>query len=230
VKLKNSKVTAMRKTLICIDRDGTLIHDEKYHLFLGKDNDWPSKVRILPGVIEGLKKLRTIPDSSIYMITNQPGVAILDYPLLTLERAHEVCRYVSNEIKEMGAVIDGYFLCPHATPEYVSKKPGVNFEAKLVHDCKCLKPALGMVFDALKSENITVDNANIYVIGDRASDALTALNINGFGILIPFENQPGEQEKVRRFSDQTHILVVANMIEAAGFIADREARDGRFKA
>jgi len=136
----------VKKTLICIDRDGTLIHDEKYHLFLGKDNDWPSKARILPGVIDGLKKLRNIPGSSIYMITNQPGVAIRDYPLLTVEKAHEVCRYVVNKIREMGTVIDGYFLCPHATPEYVSKKPGVNFDAKLVHECKCLKPAMGMVF------------------------------------------------------------------------------------
>jgi|GEM_PF-6639616 histidinol phosphatase-like enzyme len=36
----------MIKTLICIDRDGTLIHDEKSHLFLGRDNDWASKVQM----------------------------------------------------------------------------------------------------------------------------------------------------------------------------------------
>ena len=220
----------MKKTLICIDRDGTLIHDEKYHLFLGKDNDWPSKVRILPGVIDGLKKLRNIPGSSIYMITNQPGVAIRDYPLLTVEKAHEVCRYVVNKIREMGAVIDGYFLCPHATPEYVSKKPGVNFDAKLVHECKCLKPAMGMVFPALTIENITTDNANIYVIGDRASDVLTALNINGFGILILFDNEPGEEEKVKRLDDQRRIYIARNMIEAAEFISTRETRIRRCEA
>jgi len=220
----------MRKTLICIDRDGTLIHDEKYHLFLGKDNDWPSKVKILPGVIEGLKKLRNIPDSSIYMITNQPGVAILDYPLLTLERAHEVCRYVVSKVGEMGAILNGYFMCPHATPEYVRKKPEMNFDAKLVHDCKCLKPALGMIFDALRSENITADNADVYVIGDRASDVLTALNINGFGIFIPFENQPGEEEKVRRLGDQRRIYIARNMIEAAEFIFNREGHSRRYEA
>lgn len=213
----------MKKTLLCIDRDGTLIHDEKNHLFLGKNNDWPSKVRILPGLIDGLKKLRNIPYSSIYMITNQPGVAIRDYPLLTVEKAHEVCRYVVNKIKAMGAIIDGYFLCPHATPEYVSRKPGVNFDPQLVHNCKCLKPALGMVFDALAAENIIADSANIYVIGDRASDLLTALNINGFGILIPFKNEPGEEEKVRELDDQRHIYIARNMIDAAEFISKREA-------
>jgi histidinol-phosphate phosphatase family protein len=218
----------MRKTLICIDRDGTLIHDERYHLFLGKDNDWPSKVRILPAVIDGLKRLANITNVSIYMITNQPGVAIKDYPLLTLGKAHEVCRYVVKKIEEMGAIIHGYFLCPHATPEYASKKPGVNFDSQLVHDCKCLKPALGMVFDALAAENITADGANVYVIGDRASDVLTALNINGFGILIPFVNEPGEEEKVRRLDDQRHIFVARNMIKAAGFIYEREARARKF--
>jgi histidinol-phosphate phosphatase family protein len=212
----------MRKTLICVDRDGTLIHDEKAHLFLGKDNDWRSKVKILPGVIEGLRRLAGIPNASIYMITNQPGVAISDYPLLTIQKAHEVCKYVVQKIMEMGAVIHGYFLCPHATPEYVSKKPGVNFDHQLVHDCKCLKPSLGMVFDALAAEGVTTDNSNVYVIGDRASDVQTALNINGFGILIPFENEPGEEEKVKKLRDQRHICIANNMNEAADFIYERE--------
>lgn len=207
-----------------------MIHDERYHLFLGKANDWRSKVSILPGVVDGIKKLRNIPDSSIYMITNQPGVAIRDYPLLTLERAHEVCSYVVNKIREAGAVIDGYFLCPHATPEYAAKKPGVNFDAEFVHECKCLKPSLGMVFDALAAENITPDNADVYVIGDRASDVLTALNIDGFGVLIPFNNEPDETEKIRKMDDQRQIYIAKDMIEAAEFISNREARGGRIKA
>lgn len=211
-----------KKTIICIDRDGTLINDEKEHLFLGRDDDWKSKIRILPHVIDGLKRLRSIPNSTIYMITNQPGVAISDFPLLTLERAHEVCTYVVEKIKSMGAHIDGYFLCPHANPEYVEKKLGINFDEKLVHDCKCFKPGLGMVFDALKAENITQENAKVYVIGDRASDVQTALNINGIGILIPFENQPGEDEKVKKLEDQTHIHIAHDLLNAAEFVVARE--------
>ena len=214
----------MKQTLICIDRDGTLIYDEKDHLFLGKDPDWPSKIKILPGVVEGLKKLKKIPNASLYMITNQPGVAILDYPLLTVEKAHEVCRHVLDRIKALGVPMDGYFLCPHADSEYVSKKPGFRFDPALVHNCSCLKPSLDLVLDALKAENITADNANVYVIGDRASDVLTALNIDGFGVLIPFENEPGEEEKVRRLDDQRHVFVAENMIEAAAIICDREVR------
>ena len=42
----------MKKTIVCIDRDGTLINDEKF--YLGRDDDWQTKVAILPGVIDGL--------------------------------------------------------------------------------------------------------------------------------------------------------------------------------
>jgi histidinol-phosphate phosphatase family protein len=213
-----------KKTIICIDRDGTLINDEKDHLFLGRNHEWKSKVQILPYVIDGLKLLRTIPNSAIYMITNQPGVAISDYPLLTIDKAHEVCTYVVKTIQSMGARIDGYFLCPHSTPEYVKKKPGVNFDADLVHECECLKPALGMVFDSLKAGNVTPDNAYVYVIGDRASDIQTALNTSGVGILIPFKNEPGEDQKVKTLEDQTHIYIAQNLLYAAQFILETQER------
>ncbi len=212
----------MKKTIICIDRDGTLINDTKAHLFLGKDNDWKTKVEILPYVIDGLKLLRDIPDSGIYMIINQAGVAIADYPLLTIEKAHEVCRYVVDRIRSMGPQIDGYFLCPHATPEYARKKPGITFDESLVHNCKCLKPALGMVFDALEAENIAPEDANVYVIGDRATDVQTALNIGGFGILIPFQNEPGEDKKIKRLDHQTNVYIAQNLLKAAEHIISRE--------
>ena len=90
------------KTLICIDRDGTLIYDKKEHLYLGRDNDWRAQVKVLPYVPEGMRVLKAIPGAAVYMVTNQPGVAITDFPLLTLERAHEVCRHVVEKIKDMG--------------------------------------------------------------------------------------------------------------------------------
>jgi len=213
----------MKKTIICIDRDGTLVYDSKDHLFLGKDDGWESEVKLLPHVIDGLKALNKIPDSVIYMITNQSGVAISDFRLLTLERAHEVCRYVVSKIRNMGAHIDGYFLCPHATPDYVKTKPGMYFDKRFVHDnCGCLKPALGMVFNVLKVVDITLENADIYVVGDRATDVQTALNINGIGVLIPFENEPGEEEKVRKLADQAHVQINADLLKAAEWVIDRK--------
>jgi histidinol phosphatase-like enzyme len=51
----------MKKTIVCIDRDGTLIYDEKDHLYLGRDDDWKSKVKMLPYIIDGLTLLMTTP-------------------------------------------------------------------------------------------------------------------------------------------------------------------------
>jgi len=219
--LKLSKVNMIKKTIVCIDRDGTLIHDTKEHLFLGRDNEWREKIRILPHVVEGLRLLNTIPDVGIYMITNQAGVAISDYPLLTEARAHEVCQYVLAALKGRGGLLHGYFLCPHATPEYASRKPAIKFHSHLVHDCHCLKPALGMVFNVLKAEGVTSDNADIFVIGDRASDVRTALNIGGTGIFIPFANEPGESDKVSKMDRQNQIHVAQDMLAAAEHIVSR---------
>ena len=99
----------MKKILVCLDRDGTVIYDNKYRL--GRTYDWKTKIKILSTVIKGLKLLRIIPNVAIYVITNQPGVAIKNFPLLTLDRAHEVNQYILTQIKKIGGQIDGHFLC-----------------------------------------------------------------------------------------------------------------------
>ena len=211
----------MKKPIICIDRDGTLIHDTREHLFLGKDDEWEQKVEILPMAIEGLQLLNTIPDAGIYMITNQGGVAISDFPLLSEDRAHLVCLHVLEKLEERDAMVHDYFLCPHATPEYVASRPNYKFHPHLVHECTCLKPDLGMVFNALKAEGITAENAEIFVIGDRASDVQTAININGTGILIPFVNEPDEKEKVKKLAQTDQVHIADDLYAAAKFIHSR---------
>jgi histidinol phosphatase-like enzyme len=91
-----------------------------------------------------------------------------------------------------------------------------------VHECKRLKPAFGIVFDALRAESITPDDANVYVIRDRATDVQVGLNMNGIGVLVPFENEPGEDEKVKKLKGQTRIHIAHDLLDAAGFIVARE--------
>ncbi|MEJ2192316.1 MAG: HAD-IIIA family hydrolase [Nitrospirota bacterium] len=210
-----------KKPVVCLDRDGTLIYDTREHLYLGHDEDWRGRVRLLPKVVEGVKLLRTIPEVALYMVTNQPGVAIRDFPRLTRERAHEVCRYVLEALRERGAPLDGYFLCPHASPEYVREYPQYGFREELVCRCACIKPALGMVFDALASEGLSLKEARLAVIGDRATDVETALRAGGTGILIPFINQPGEDEKVKGLTPRGRVHIAPDMQEAARFLLSR---------
>ncbi|MBI4015034.1 MAG: HAD-IIIA family hydrolase [Candidatus Aenigmarchaeota archaeon] len=198
--------------LVCIDRDGTINSDDKY--YLGSADGWERKIRILPGVVEGLRKLKKA-GALIYIISNQSGVAMKSLPLLTEKRAREVCEFMMKILEERGAKIDGYKICIHVSKDYADKHSEIEFDAALVKACDCRKPATGMIREILKERKI--GNARIYVIGDRVSDVEAALNAHGTGILIPSEGVPGEDEKVKALENRS-ALVMKSMEEAADFI------------
>ena len=69
--------------------------------------------------------------------------------------------------------------------------------AYIEKECKCFKPNTGMIEEALTKKKLDKKNTHIYVIGDRENDILTALNAKGVGILVPFEKNLEELEKVK---------------------------------
>ena len=209
----------MKKILIFVDRDGTLIYDKKYHL--GSQKNWRSKIKLLPHVIRGLKLLNKNLNASIYMITNQPGVAVKNFPLLTLEKAHKVSLYVMKLLKKKGVFLKGYDVCGKAHPSYAENHPKFEFDKKLIGNFSCIKPKPGMIKTILKDEKLNNKQIEIYVIGDRASDVETALRAKGCGILVPFKNQPREKEKVEKIKDK---YMAKNFLDAAKFIIERESQ------
>ena len=178
-----------KNILICIDRDGTMIYDGgSYHL--GKQENWKELIKFLNGVNQGIKELREINKVKIYMITNQPGPAIKEFPLLDEKKAIEVCEYIMKLLKEKRIELDGYELCGKASSDYVKKrKDRYTFNKKLVGDFSCVKPKPGMVYNALKKEGWNKEDTKIYVIGDRLSDVQCANNAGGYGIFVPFSNK-----------------------------------------
>ena len=85
----------------------------------------------MPHVISGLKLLRKkLPKAKIYMVTNQSGIAIKNFPLLTPKKATIVCDYVLEQLKKRGAKLDGYEFCGYVTPDYVKRKPNFKFNKK----------------------------------------------------------------------------------------------------
>ena len=183
-----------KNILICIDRDGTLSYDMRYHL--GHTNSWKRKIRFLDNIVPGIKKLRKIKNVKIYMVTNQTGVAIKDFKLLTLQRAHQVCQHIMDKLKDKGAELDGYEICGKADFAYTKKRSQYKFDKKLVGNFKCVKPRPGMVYSALKKEGWTKENTKIYFIGDRLTDVQCGINSGGYGILVPFPNRLEEPFKV----------------------------------
>lgn len=208
------------KVLICLDRDGTLIHDNKY--FLGKTKNWKKKIKFLPKVVEGLKTLNKVPNSILYIISNQTGIAIKDFPFLTETQANKVTRHIIMELKKRGARIDGFAHCPHVPQSYVKKHPNRSYERKFVCNCNCIKPKTGMISKALQEFKLKKSKTKIYVIGNRLSDVKTALNIGGFGILVPFKNEPGHIGKVKKLKSRNK-FVAKDFIGAAKFILRRES-------
>lgn len=76
-----------------------------------------------------------------------------------------------------------------------------------------------MIFDALRSEGVTPGSVSVYMIGDRATGVRTALNMGGTGILVPFENQQGENQEVNKIKNQSRVYIAKNLLDAAEFIA-----------
>jgi len=126
-----------------------------------------------------------------------------------------------KKLKSKGIKIDGYEFCGKAPPKYVKFRSEFSFDKKLVGDFDCIKPKPGMIKSILKKERLKSKNTEIYVIGDRASDLETAHNVNGFGILVPFVNQPGQNAKVRKLKNKNK-YIAKNFLEAVKFIVKKE--------
>jgi len=194
-----------------------LIYDDRYHL--GKRKDWKSNVKVMPGVGSGLKKLTGFTQ---YIITNQPGIARKDFPLLTAGKAREVCEYVVKQVNKKGGSIKRCFICPHPSPKYVRKHGLVKFKKKLVCNCKCMKPKPGMIRDALKAEKLKLKDVKIYVVGDRTSDVLAGINAGGFGIYVPFQKVEQEMVKFRKVKSKRKYLA-KSFSDAVKFILRKES-------
>jgi len=211
----------MKKVLIFVDRDGTVIYDDKYHL--GHQKNWKKKIKIMPQAVAAIKKFNNA-GMDVYMITNQPGIAVKDFKLLTYERANEVCSKVIRILNRKGARIKGFFVCGHASPAEVKKHPDRKFDKKLVHArCKCRKPAIGMIREALLREELKLSEAKIYVLGDRASDVRTGINAKGIGILVQLVNRPNEPAVVKKIKGKRK-YVAKDFLDAANYIIKKEKK------
>jgi D-glycero-D-manno-heptose 1,7-bisphosphate phosphatase len=128
-----------------IDRDGTIMEDTDYC------SD-PKDVRIFPGVVEALRRLKSL-GFKIIIITNQSGIG---RGVFTLEQYRAV---ESEVLRQLGdGLIDATYYCPDA--------PGQHSD--------CRKPAPGMVVQATRDHHI--DLSRSFLIGDKEIDVQCAHN------------------------------------------------------
>jgi histidinol phosphatase-like enzyme len=205
-----------QNTLICLDRDDTILYDNKK--YPGSTKDWKKKIRFLPSVIKGLKILSQLPNTKLYITTNQSGIPIKELPLLTMKRAREVDKHIISLLKKKGINIASHFISGHVTPRHVRAHPQFTFHKHLVKNTADIKPRPGLIKKALHHSKFPKNKTNIYIIGDRASDVQTALNISGFGILVPFSRTSEEKTKTKKLKGKNK-HIAKDFLAAARWIA-----------
>jgi histidinol-phosphate phosphatase family protein len=141
--------------LVLADRDGTLIEEGEYL------SD-PKGVKLLPGAVPGLKKLKRA-GFRVVVVSNQSGVG---RGLMTMTQLKRVNRRFLQLLNEKKVLLDGVYWCPH--------RPSAR--------CACRKPRLGMVKRAAR--DLRVSWKRSISVGDRPSDVQLGQKTGGKGVLV----------------------------------------------
>lgn len=140
-----------------LDRDGTLIAEpEDFQV------DDLAKVRLLPGVIPALIRLRDA-GFRLVLVSNQDGLGTDSFPAQDFQAVHD---FVLDLFSSQGVEFDEEFICPH-------------FEAE---NCDCRKPRTGLLTRYLAANSIDLERS--CVVGDRETDLVLARNIGVRGFLL----------------------------------------------
>ncbi len=142
-----------------LDRDGTLIdfhRDAELGAVVSAFH--PDQIRLLPGVIEGLRALAHA-GFTLAIATNQPGAAKGQIPWAAIARTNEA---LVARLGREGIAIAEVAVCAHH-PE-----GGPGGDAALVRACECRKPAPGLLVALTRS--LDLDVAQSWMIGDTDAD------------------------------------------------------------
>ena len=144
-----------RAPAVFVDRDGTINEHVEY---LSE----PNRLVQIPKSFVALKKLREL-GYRVIVITNQPGIG-LGY--FSKEDFFAVNREMMRQAAAIGAAIDKIYFCPHSKAE----------------KCVCRKPE--PYFLKRAAQELNIDLAGSYVIGDMTSDVQLGKNGGCRSILV----------------------------------------------
>ena len=134
---------------VFLDRDGVVI--EEAGLLVDA-----ARIRIAPGVPAALARLGNA-GFELVVVTNQTVVA---RGLTSEEGVAEIHRAVAERLAaEGGAVVSGFYVCPH--------HPSADVAAYRLA-CECRKPRPGLILRA--AEELRLDLRSSFMVGDRITD------------------------------------------------------------
>jgi D-glycero-D-manno-heptose 1,7-bisphosphate phosphatase len=193
---------------VFLDRDGTLTEEVGYVNHI--DRVW-----LFPWTAEAIRRLNQA-EIPVIVVTNQSGVGQGYFPEKLVGEAH---RKISDELAAQGARVDAFFYCPH--------HPSARIEAYRM-DCRCRKPAPGMVEEAMR--RFPIDPRASCVVGDSGRDMQLGFAIGARTVLVRTGYGKGNYEYQRHTWPRLPDLVAENLLEAVEWILDGAARTERTRA
>ena len=180
----------MKKRVIFLDRDGTLVAEPPVDFQL----DTLEKLEFIPGVFRNLYKLRMFTDYELVLVSNQDGLGTSSFPLEDYTPVHEK---MLTAFKNEGVVFDAEHIDPSLPEENSPNR----------------KPRTGMLTRYMEEE---YDLENSLVIGDRKTDIELARNLGARAVFFASE-KAGESLKEKGL-DKSVDLVSENWDEIYRFI------------
>ncbi len=180
----------MKKRVIFLDRDGTLVAEPPVDFQL----DTLEKLEFIPGVFRNLYKLRMFTDYELVLVSNQDGLGTSSFPLEDYTPVHEK---MLTAFKNEGVVFDAEHIDPSLPEENSPNR----------------KPRTGMLTRYMEEE---YDLENSLVIGDRKTDIELARNLGARAVFFASE-KAGESLKDKGL-DKSVDLVSENWDEIYRFI------------
>jgi HAD superfamily hydrolase (TIGR01662 family) len=169
----------VRYDAVLLDRDGTLVADVPY-------NGDPDLVEPLPGVAEGLDRLRRA-GLRLAVVSNQSGIA---RGLITTAQVEAVNRRLDDLVGPLGPFV----YCPHGPDD----------------GCACRKPRPGLVREA--AARLDVEPVRCVMIGDIGADIEAARAAGMRAVLVPTDVTRAEEiaaarETAPTFADAVDLLL-----------------------
>ena len=177
---------------IFIDRDGTLSEEVGYVNHL-------SRFRLFPFAVDAVRLVNRSPFLAV-LVTNQAGVARGYFPE---SLSHEVHAAVARDMEAGGARLDAIYFCPH--------HPTAG-EPPYRQECECRKPRPGLLHRA--AEDLGVDLARSYMIGDRLGDLELAWSVGAKAVLVRTGYGRGELELHAPAWPRQPDIVAEHLLEA----------------
>jgi D-glycero-D-manno-heptose 1,7-bisphosphate phosphatase len=158
---------------VFLDRDGTINVKAPEGSYICS----PAQLRLLPHAGEAVRALNDA-GVPVLVVTNQQGVASGRMSLADVHHVHEA---LQDRLRRFGAMVDGFYVCPHASGT-----------------CGCRKPAPGLFLQAGR-EHPRLRFDHTVMIGDAETDvqAATAAGIPA----IRLANQDGGSGACALFPD-----------------------------